>query len=40
MNVFQLDAAYLISAAESNPLDQTIRFSLGFDMDGLRNLFK
>lgn len=40
MNVFQLDAAYLISSAESNPLDQTIRFSLGFDMDGLRNLFK
>lgn len=40
MNVFQLDAAYLISTAESNPLDQTIRFSLGFDMDGLRNLFK
>lgn len=40
MNVFQLDAAYLISTAESNPLDQTIRFSLGFDMDGLRSLFK
>lgn len=40
MNVFQLDAAYLISSAESNPLDQTIRFSLGFDMDGLRNLFR
>lgn len=40
MNVFQLDAAYLISSAESNPLDQTIRFSLGFDMDGLRGLFK
>lgn len=40
MNVFQLDAAYLISSAETNPLDQTIRFSLGFDMDGLRNLFK
>ncbi|PXV60276.1 hypothetical protein CLV62_12952 [Dysgonomonas alginatilytica] len=40
MNVFQLDAAYLISSAESNPLDQTIRFSLGFDMDGLRSLFK
>ncbi|WP_050711217.1 type IX secretion system outer membrane channel protein PorV [Dysgonomonas sp. HGC4] len=40
MSAFQLDAAYLISSAESNPLDQTIRFSLGFDMDGLRGLFK
>ncbi len=40
MNVLQLDAAYLVSTTESNPLDQTIRFSLGFDMDGLKNLFK
>jgi hypothetical protein len=40
MNVFQLDAAYLISTAQSNPLDQTLRFSIGFDMEGLRNLFK
>lgn len=40
MNVFQLDAAYLISTADSNPLDQTLRFSVAFDMDGLKNLFK
>lgn len=40
MNVFQLDAAYLISTADSNPLDQTLRFSIAFDMDGLKNLFK
>lgn len=40
MNSFQLDAAYLISTADSNPLDQTLRFSLGFNMEGLRNLFK
>jgi len=40
MNVFQLDAAYLISTVPSNPLDQTLRFTLSFDMDGLRNLFK
>ena len=39
MNVFSLDAAYLISTAQSNPLDQTLRFSLSFDMDGLRDLF-
>jgi hypothetical protein len=38
MNVFQLDAAYLISVAQSNPLDGTIRFTLGFDLDGLKNL--
>lgn len=40
MNVFQLDAAYLISTAQTNPLDQTLRFTLSFDMDGLKNLFK
>lgn len=39
MNVFQLDVAYLISTVQSNPLDQTLRFSLSFDMDGLRSLF-
>ena len=38
MSVFSLDAAYLISTAQSNPLDQTLRFSLGFDLDGLREL--
>ena len=40
MSVFQLDAAYLISTVQSNPLDQTLRFSLSFDMDGLRSLFQ
>jgi hypothetical protein len=40
MTSFQLDAAYLISTVPSNPLDQTLRFSLSFDMDGLRNLMK
>lgn len=38
MSVFSLDAAYLISTAQSNPLDQTLRFSLAFDMDGIRDL--
>lgn len=38
MNVFSLDAAYLISTAQSNPLDQTLRFSLSFDMDGIKDL--
>ncbi|RHJ90816.1 type IX secretion system outer membrane channel protein PorV [Parabacteroides bouchesdurhonensis] len=40
MSVFQLDAAYLVSTVQSNPLDQTLRFSLSFDMDGIRNLFR
>lgn len=40
MSVFQLDAAYLVSTVPSNPLDQTLRFSLSFDMDGLKNLFR
>ena len=35
MSVFSLDGAYLISAAQKIPLDQTLRFSLSFDMDGL-----
>lgn len=40
MNVFSLDAGYVIATAKSNPLDQTLRFSLLFDMDGLKDLFK
>ncbi len=38
MNVFSLDAAYVISTAQSNPLDQTLRFSLNFDLDGIKDL--
>jgi long-subunit fatty acid transport protein len=40
LTAFQLDVAYLISTVPSNPLDQTLRFSLSFDMDGLKNLMK
>ncbi len=39
MSAFSLDAGYVISTAKSNPLDQTLRFSLTFDMDGLKDLF-
>ncbi len=39
MSVFSLDVGYVISTASSNPLDQTLRFSLAFDMDGIRDLF-
>lgn len=38
MNVFSIDAGYVISAAQNNPLDQTLRFSLSFDMDGIQDL--
>jgi hypothetical protein len=40
LNVFQLDAAYVISTSQTNPLDQTLRFTLGFDIFGLKNLVK
>jgi len=40
MNVFSLDVGYVIATAKSNPLDQTLRFSLSFDMDGIKDLFK
>ena len=40
MNVFSLDVGYVISTAQTNPLDQTLRFSLTFEMDGLTDLFK
>lgn len=38
LNVVQLDASYMLATAQSSPLDQTLRFSLTFDMDGLRDL--
>lgn len=38
LNVVQLDASYMLATAQSSPLDQTLRFSLTFDMDGLKDL--
>lgn len=38
MNVFSLDAGYVIATASQNPLDQTLRVSLGFDLDGIKDL--
>ena len=38
MNIFSIDASYIISSAQTNPLDQTLRFSLAFDMDGIGDL--
>ncbi len=39
MNVLSVDAAYTIATTPSNPLDQTLRVSLAFDMDGIRDFF-
>ena len=39
MNVVRLDAAYMLATAQTSPLDQTLRFTLTFDMDGLRDIF-
>lgn len=39
LNVFKLDACYTIATAANSPLDQTLRFSLTFDMEGVKNLF-
>ena len=40
MPAFQIDAAYLVSTAQSNPLDQTLRLSLGFNIEGIRQLLR
>lgn len=39
MSVFTVDAAYVFSTSQTNPLDQTMRFTLGFDLDGMKDLF-
>lgn len=39
MSVFSLDCGYLFSTSQNNPLDQTMRFTLGFDLDGMKDLF-
>lgn len=40
MSAFSLDCGYVIATAKSNLLDQTLRFTLGFDMDGIKDLFR
>lgn len=39
-SAIRVDAAYTLSTVRHNPLDKTLRFSLGFDLDALRQLFK
>lgn len=38
LNVVRLDASYMLATAQTSPLDQTLRFTLTFDMDGLREI--
>lgn len=38
LNVFHIDAGYVLSTAQTSALDQTLRFSLGFDLEGIRDL--
>ena len=38
LSIFSLDVAYCIATAPSNPLDQTMRFTLGFDLAGIKDL--
>ena len=38
LNVIKIDASYMIATAQNSPLDQTLRFTLSFDMDGIKGL--
>ena len=38
LNVVKLDASYMLATAQTSPLDQTLRFTLTFDMDGLKEI--
>jgi hypothetical protein len=40
MNVFALDFSYLIPLTQNNPLARTLRFTLSFDFNSLRNASK
>ena len=39
LTVIRIDASYMIATAQNSPLDQTLRFTLSFDMDGIKDLF-
>lgn len=38
LSAFRLDVGYVLALAQNNPLDQTLRFSLAFDVDGIKAL--
>ena len=39
LKVIKIDASYMIATAQNSPLDQTLRFTLSFDMNGIKDLF-
>jgi hypothetical protein len=40
LSIFELHAGYVIGAAANNPLDQTLRFSMAFDLAGIKDLIR
>lgn len=38
LSIVSLDVSYCVGLAPSNPLDQTMRFTLGFDLAGIKDL--
>lgn len=38
LSIVTLDVSYVIATAPTNPLDNTLRFSLGFDLAGIKDL--
>jgi len=38
LSIVTLDVSYCVGLAPSNPLDQTMRFTLGFDLAGIKDL--
>ena len=38
LSIVTLDVSYCVGLASSNPLDQTMRFTLGFDLAGIKDL--
>ncbi|MBO7408265.1 MAG: type IX secretion system outer membrane channel protein PorV [Paludibacteraceae bacterium] len=38
LSIVTVDVSYCVATAASNPLDQTLRFTLGFDLAGIKDL--
>jgi len=38
LSIFSLDASYTLATRAANPLDNTLRFTLGFDLAGIKDL--
>ena len=38
LSIFSMDAAYVLATAPTNPLDQTLRFTVAFDLAGIKDL--